>query len=237
MVIYLQIVSVFPVAQMVKNCLQCRRPRSDPCVGKIPWRRVWQSTSVFLPGKFHGQRSLVDHNPWGPKEPDTTEWPTLSREVMLWFSSNYSVLWSSCSVVFNSLQPHGLFPSISWSLLKLKSIELMMLSNHLVLCRPLLLLPSIHPPIWVFSNELALYIGWPNHWSFSISPYNKYFIYIITLYIKKLCIDIITIHVYTYVCVCVYIYISWRQWQATPVLLPGKSHGPRSLVGCSPWGH
>ena len=83
----------------------------------------------------------------------------------------------------------------------------MKLSNHLVLCRPLLLLPSIHPLIWVFSNELALYIGWPNYWSFSISPYNKYFIYIITLYIKQFCIDIITIYVYTYVYMCVYIYI------------------------------
>ena len=42
-------------------------------VGKIPWNRKWQPTPVFLPGKFHGQRSLVDYSPWSRKESDTTE--------------------------------------------------------------------------------------------------------------------------------------------------------------------
>ena len=53
--------------------LQCRRPRFDPWVGKIPWRRIWQPTPVFLPGKSHEQRSLVGYSPWGRKELDTTE--------------------------------------------------------------------------------------------------------------------------------------------------------------------
>ena len=57
----------------------------------------------------------------------------------------------------------------SWSLLKLMSIELVMPSNHLILCRPLLLLPSIFPSIRVFSNESALHIRWPKYWSFSFS--------------------------------------------------------------------
>ena len=48
-------------------CLQCRRPGLDPWVWKIPWRRKWQPTPVFLPGKSHGWRSLVDHSPWGRK--------------------------------------------------------------------------------------------------------------------------------------------------------------------------
>ena len=47
-------------------------------------------------------------------------------------------------------------------------------SNHLILCRPLLLLPSVFPSISVFSNELALHIRWPKYWSFSISPSNEY---------------------------------------------------------------
>ena len=47
------------VAQMVSVCLQCGRPRFNPWVGKIPWRRKWQSTPILLPGKSHGQRSLV----------------------------------------------------------------------------------------------------------------------------------------------------------------------------------
>ena len=64
----------------------------------------------------------------------------------------------------------------SQSLLKLMSIELVMPSNHLILCRPLLLLPSVFPSIRVFSNESALQIRWPKYksFSFSISPSNEY---------------------------------------------------------------
>jgi len=64
----------------------------------------------------------------------------------------------------------------SWSLLILMSIESMMLSNHLILCLPLLLLPSIFPSIRVFSSESVLCIRWPKYWSFSlnISPSNEY---------------------------------------------------------------
>ena len=53
--------------------LQCKRHRFDPWIGKIPWRRKWQSNSEFLPGKFHRQRSLVSYSPWGCKESDMTE--------------------------------------------------------------------------------------------------------------------------------------------------------------------
>ena len=63
---------------------------------------------------------------------------------------------------------------MTWCLLKLMSIESVMLSNHLILCRPLLLLPSLLPDIRVFSNELTLRIKWPKYWSFSISPSNEY---------------------------------------------------------------
>ena len=64
--------------------------------------------------------------------------------------------------------------TISWSLLKLMSIESVMPSNHLVLCHPLLLLPSIFPRIRFFSDESALCIRWPKYWSYSISPSNEY---------------------------------------------------------------
>ena len=57
-------------------CLQCRRPRFNPWVRKIPWRREWQTTLVFFPGKSHGQRSLEGYSPRGHKESDTTERPT-----------------------------------------------------------------------------------------------------------------------------------------------------------------
>ena len=59
--------------------------------------------------------------------------------------------------------------TVSLSLLKLMSIESVMPANHLILCSPLLLLPSIFPSIRVFSSELALHIRWPKYWSFSIS--------------------------------------------------------------------
>ena len=62
---------------MEEKLLQCRRlrfnlwVRFDPWVEKIPWRKEWQPTPTFLPGEFHGQRSLVGYRPWGCKESDT----------------------------------------------------------------------------------------------------------------------------------------------------------------------
>ena len=83
----------------------------------------------------------------------------------------------------DSLQPHGRqhprFPclsgfTISQSLLKLMSIELVMPSNHLIFCRPFLPLPSIFPSIRVFSSGSVLCSRWPKSWSFSISPSSEY---------------------------------------------------------------
>ena len=64
-------------------CLQCRKPRIDPWVGKIVWRREWQPTSVFLPGKSHGQRSLVGYSLWSHKESEMTDRLTLFNEHSL----------------------------------------------------------------------------------------------------------------------------------------------------------
>ena len=61
------------VVQMVKNLPAMLESRFDPWIGKIPWRREWQPTPVFLPGESHGQRSLAGCSPWGHKESDTTE--------------------------------------------------------------------------------------------------------------------------------------------------------------------
>ena len=82
----------------------------------------------------------------------------------------------------NSLQTHGLqhamlpCPSLSWSLFRLMSIEMMMPSKPLILCHPFLLLPSIFPSIRVFSSEVAVHIRWPKYrsFSFSISPSSEY---------------------------------------------------------------
>ena len=95
---------------------------------------------------------------------------------------NISSVQFSRSVVSDSLRPlatarqASLSVTNSQSLPKLLSIESVMPSNHLILCRPLLLLPSIFPSIRVFSNESALHIRWPKYWSFSlnISPSNEH---------------------------------------------------------------
>ena len=97
-----------------------------------------------------------------------------------WFSQFSSVQWLSRVWLFatpwTAAHQASLSITNSWSLLRLMSIESVMPSNHLILYRPLLLLPSIFPSIRVFSNESALCIRWPKYWSFSfnISPFNEY---------------------------------------------------------------
>ena len=119
-------------------------------VCKIPWRRKWLLTPVFLSGDFHGQRSLSSVQSLRRVQFFATPW-TAAHQASLSIA-NY------------------------WSLLKLMSIESVMPFNHLILCRPLLLLPSIFPSIKVFSNESVLHIRWPKYWSFgfSISPSNEH---------------------------------------------------------------
>ena len=169
----LQLLYGFPRWHSVKEySCQCRshsRCGFNPWVRKIPWRGNWLPTPVLLPGKSLGQRTLVGHSTWGHTEPDRTEHTyTVTASAQ-----------SSHSVTSNSLPAaRQAFLSItnSRSLPKPMSIESVMPSNHLILCRPLLLLPSTFPSIRVFSNELVLHIRWPKYWSFSfnISPSNEY---------------------------------------------------------------
>ena len=76
---------------------------------------------------------------------------------------------SNCAIPWVAACQASLSITNSWSLLKLMSIESVLPSNHLILCRPLLLPPSILPSIRVFSNESILHIRWPKYWSFSFS--------------------------------------------------------------------
>ena len=119
---------------------------------------------------------------------------SLIPKAVLWkkLLSLYLLLYLKTRVQFNSVQSlshvrlfvtpwtavqqASLFITNSRSLLKLMFAELVMPSNHLILCRPLLLLPSIFPSIRVFSNESVLHIRWTKFWSFrfSISPSNEY---------------------------------------------------------------
>ena len=153
-------------------------------------------------------------------------------------------------------------------------------SNHHILCRPLLLLPSILPSIRVFSNESVLRIRWPKYWSFgfNISPSNEYLglisfrmDWLDLLAVQRTLESLLQHHrSKTSIPRCSAFFMVQlshphmttgktialtrrafvgkvmsllfnmlsrrRQWHPTPVLLPGKSHGRRSLVGCSPGG-
>ena len=92
---------------------QCRRHkgcRLNPWVGKIPWRRAWQLTPVFMPGEFHGQRSLGGYSPWGHKESDMTEqlstharsktWKCV--EILWWSVRLHDTLLSALGTLANS---------------------------------------------------------------------------------------------------------------------------------------
>ena len=133
----------------------------------------------------------------------------------------------------------------SWSLLKLTSIESVMPSNHLILCCPLLLLPLVFPSIRVFSNKSVLHIRWPQYWSFSfsISPSNEYsglisfrMDWLDLLTVQGTLKSLLQHHSSKASILQCSAFFRGKQRHPTPVLLPGKSHGWRSLVGCSPWG-
>jgi len=105
--------------------------------------------------------------------------PTLTSVHDYWKNHLFSSVQSFSSVqlfvtLWTAARQASLCITNFWSLLKLMSIESVMPSNHLILCHPLLLLPSIFPTISVFFNESLLCIRWPKYWSFSISPSSEY---------------------------------------------------------------
>ena len=95
------------VAQTVKNLLA----KIDSWVGKIPWRRAWQPTPVFLPGESHGQRSLVGCSSWGHTELDITEW--LTHQATSWKHTHFFSRKFLISSVFNKFEI-----SCSWYFLR-----------------------------------------------------------------------------------------------------------------------
>ena len=161
------------------------------CVSFLYWWLSWNPLLSFSDGLFPNgfMFILLDNN--------LTLCLYFSDSVSPSVKLTYSVTCNSCpsetySTCFSSVEllsrvwlfatpwtaAHQATLSItySWSLLKLMSIESVMPSSHLIICRPLLLLPSIFPSLRVFSNESVLRIRWPKYWSFSfsISPSNEY---------------------------------------------------------------
>ena len=152
-------------------------------VGKIPWRREWQPTPVFLPGEFHGKRSLVGYSPWSHKESDTTELLTLSRYlflVKLFFCHHLPCCCSvaqSCLTLCDPMDCSTPEFLVLYSLLGFAQTHVHWVNNAIQPSHPLLpplALISIFSSIRVFSSELALHIRWPKYWSFGISPSNGY---------------------------------------------------------------
>ena len=147
---------------MVRICLQCRRPGLNPWVGKIPWKRKWQLTPIFLPRESHGQRSLASHNPWGRKESETTEWLTHHHH-------------------------HQIVDQVS---------ELILLG-------------------------LIIFLWYDGGTGFLVAQMVKNLPTMQETWVQSLVGK-----------------TSWRrEWQCTPVFLPGESHGQGSLEGYRPQGH
>ena len=157
------------MAQQVKNlsAMQKTQEMRVWSLGQeIPWRKKQQPIPAFLPGKFHGQRSLAVYSPQSLKESDTTAHKPSCCSVT---KSCLTIVDQSLSIIDPMDCSMPAFPvlHVSRSLLKLMSTESVMPSNQFILCHPLLFLPSIFPSIRVFSNESALCIRWPKDWSVS----------------------------------------------------------------------
>ena len=143
----------------LQSPLDSKEIKSVNPTGNLPWIFIGRTDAeapILWPPDAKSR--LIGKDPgagkdWGQEEKGVTE-----DEVVGWH---------------HQLNGHK-FEQNSWSLLKLMPIELVMPSNHLILCCPVLLLPSIFPSTRVFSDELALHIRWKKYWSFSISPSNEY---------------------------------------------------------------
>ena len=114
---------------------------------------------LFLPGEFHKQRRLMGYRPWGHKELNWTPFSSVQSPTCVRL---FATPWTAARQASLSI-------TNSQSLLKLMAIEFVMPSNHLILCHPLLLPPSIFLSIRVVSDESVLRIRRPKYWGFSFS--------------------------------------------------------------------
>ena len=156
----------FPMSQLF--------PSGDQIIGALV------SASV-LPMSIHGWfplrlTGLISCTPGDSQESSPAPQFRSTHSLALLGGGSVAKLGLTLATPWTTAHQASLSITNSWSLPKLMSIESVMPSNHLILCRPLLLLPSIFPSTRVFSNESALCIRWPNYWSFSFnnSPSNEH---------------------------------------------------------------
>ena len=155
------------------QCRRCKRHGFHPWVTKIPWRRKWQPTPAFLPGKPPWTEEPGElHSPWGRKESDMTKRLSTDRHQFSSVTQSYSTLWNPMDCSMPGVPVHHQLPEFTQTHVHWVSDAI----QHLILCHPLLLLPPIPPSIRVFSNESNLRTRWPKYWSFnfSISPSNEH---------------------------------------------------------------
>ena len=140
-------------------------------------------------GVGDGRGSLACYSPWGHKELDTTEWLNWTELLYTKFQIDKR---PKCEKITKPIKSHKNMKiyeenkgDLISTIIRERNLDIVavvhwvvMLSSHLILCCPLLLLPSVFPSIRVFSYELVLHIMWPKYWgfsfSFSISPFNEY---------------------------------------------------------------
>ena len=155
LVIHTYVSEGFPYGSVVKNLSAMQETWVQSLGWEDPWRREWQ------PCQYSGMENSMDRGVW---QAIVHLFSAVQSLCCVWL---FVTPWTAASQA-------SLFITNSQSLLKLMSIELVMPSNRLILCYPLLLLPAILPSIRVFSSESVLHIRWPKYWSFSfsISPFN-----------------------------------------------------------------
>ena len=137
-------------------CLQCGRPKYDPWVEKVPWRRKWQPTPVLLAGKFHGWRNLVGYTPRGHKESDTTEQLYFLSQTV---SKSHSVtvkITTSQRRIFSS----GIMISTGFSF---KLFLYFFFSQNISICNDMSM--GFSPALFLFCNSITywLYLSPPNN--------------------------------------------------------------------------
>ena len=158
---------LLPLSLPCPSC--CRFPPDLLCLF-CPTLLIYPADAVSVIFMKHSSDHILSFIP----EPSVA--PSCLQDKLL--ISCYVVQWLSCVQLFatpwTAARQAFLSFTIFWSLLKLMSTESVMPSNYLILCHPLLLLPSIFPSVRVFSSESALHIRWPKYWSLSISPSNEY---------------------------------------------------------------
>ena len=156
---------------------RCRRHGFDPWVGghgKIPWRRAWQLTLVFLPGESHGQRSLVGYSPRVSKSWTPLKWLSPLRPAPFDYPHfQFSSVSQSCPTLRDPMNHSMPGLPVHHQLLEYTQTHVHWVSDAIQPSHPLSSpsppLPPIPPSIRVFSNESTLRMRWPKYWSFSFS--------------------------------------------------------------------